>query len=325
MPASKSRFPQRVLLNSVVCSVALLLVSLADASGGPNTVYGFLRSDVSARAAALAGSFVSGTNDPNVLFYNPAGLSTLDGPKGSAGFFKHILDINSGYLSYSQQVEDIGYAGAGIIYTNYGSFTETDDAGNALGSFGAADMAFVLSYANLFEENFSYGGSFKFIYSSIAGYRSTGLAGDVGILFGIPASRITLGASIRNIGAQLSTYSGTRELLPLDVSIGGSVIPRGLPLLLNVNFHRLNDDVASFGDRFRAFSVGGEFTLSKVLQLRFGYDNTQRKDLKVGATAGLAGFSSGIGLSVSQYKVDYAISSLGKIGALHRISISSSF
>jgi hypothetical protein len=298
-----------------------VLSAFSQAPGETNTVFNFLRTDVSARSAALAGSFVSATNDPNVLFYNPAGLSTLDAPLGSAGFFKDLLDINSGHIAYSQEIEGFGYAGAGILYTNYGSFTETDEGGNALGSFTASDLALVLGYSNTLEENLYYGAGVKFIYSSIAGYTSTGLAGDLGLLYVIPDSRITLGASVRNIGGQTHPYMGTRENLPLDVSIGGSIVPRGLPLLLSVNFHRLNDSADNIGDRFRGFTIGGEFTLSKVLQLRFGYDNTKRKDLKVGTSAGLAGFSGGVGINVGDYRVDYSLSSLGTIGTVHRISI----
>lgn len=289
-----------------------------------NTVYNFLRNDVSPRAAALAGSFVTITGDPNSIFYNPAALSTLETPMGSIGFFKHLLDINAGYVSYSQPYEDLGYFGAGILYTNYGTFDETDDLGNNLGSFGATDLAVTLGYSNLLEENLHFGASVKFIYSSIASYKSTGVAGDLGILYTIPESRVTLGASIRNLGTQLTSYISTKEELPLDVVVGVSVMPKGLPLLLNVNFHKLNEDQGKFTDRFRAFSVGGEFTLSKVLQARVGYDNEKRRDLKIGTSTGLGGMSGGIGITVSDYKVDYSLSSLGKIGNLHRISIGTS-
>lgn len=290
-----------------------------------NTVFNFLRNDVSPRAAALAGSFVTITNDPNSIFYNPAALSTLETPMGSLGFFKHLLDINSGYASYSQSYEDLGYFGAGILYTNYGSFDETDDLGNTLGTFSASEFAFTLGYSNLFEESLHYGVNVKFIYSSIAGYKSTGLAGDIGLLYGIPDTKVTVGASIRNLGAQLSSYISTKESLPLDFVVGASLVPRGLPLLLNVNFHKLNEDQDKFGDRFKAFTVGGEFTLSKVLQARVGFDNEKRKDLRIGATSGLAGFSGGIGITASEYKIDYSLSSLGSIGSLHRISIGTSF
>jgi hypothetical protein len=314
----------RLLAGAVFFAVAGVLLTVP-AHAASNTTYSFLRDDVSARAAALAGSFVSVTNDPNMLFYNVAGLGTLDVPRGSVGFFKHLLDINSGYVSYSQKIEGIGHVGAGITYTNYGSFTETDEAGNDLGSFGASDLSFAVGYANELEQNLTYGASVKVIYSAIAGVSSTALAADAGILYVIPESKITLGASIRNLGSQLSPYLSTRENLPLDVTIGGSIVPRGLPLLLNVNLHRLNDDVSTFIDRFKNFSIGGEFTLSKVVQLRFGYDNARRKDLKLGTSSGMAGFSAGLGINTGDYRIDYAISSLGKVGNFHRISIGSTF
>jgi hypothetical protein len=305
--------------------VLLLACAASAAMGQTTTVFNFLRNDVGARAAAMAGSFVTVGNDPASLFYNPAALGTLDASRGAVGFFKHLLDVNAGYAVYSQEFPEIGRFAAGILYTNYGSFDETDDIGNTIGSFTAADLAFSVGYANTIEENLYYGGSLKFIHSSIASYTSTGLAGDVGILYVIPESRLSLGASIRNIGAQLATYAGTREALPLDLTIGASIIPRGLPLLLNVNLHKLNENPGTFIDRFRAFTLGGEFTLSRVLQLRFGYNNEQRKDLKTGTAAGLAGFSGGLGITVADYKVDYALSSLGKIGNLHRISVGTSF
>jgi hypothetical protein len=308
-----------------VLILAVAVVCTGPAVGGTNTAFDFLRNDVSARPAALAGSFVSVTNDPTSIFYNPAALGTLNGPTGSVGFFKHLLDINTGYLAYGQTFEDIGTFGAGIIYTNYGSFTETDELGTSLGSFSASDLALSIGYSTTLDDNLWCGAAIKFVYSSIATYHSTALAGDIGLLYAVPESRATVGVSVRNIGGQLSTYLGVREDLPLDVTVGGSIVPKGLPLLLSVNLHRLNDQTDSFIERFRAFSVGGEFTLSKTLQLRIGYDNDKRQDLKIGTSSGLAGFSAGLGITVKQYRLDYAISSLGKVGELHRISVSSTF
>ncbi len=312
-----SRIPGR----RVWIAFAVLALAAARGIGADNTTYSFLRSDVGARAAGLAGSFVAMTNDPTAFLYNPASLATMDDRRGSAGFFKHLLDINSGYLSYTHQFENLGFFGAGVVYTNYGSFTETDDAGNDRGTFGAGDAAITLGYGNRIQENLFWGGNLKFIYSSIAGYSSTALAADAGILFLIPENKVTLGLSVRNAGAQLSSYLGTSEPLPLDVTLGGSIIPKGLPLLLNVSFHRLNDAVDTFVERFRAFSLGGEFTVSRVVQLRVGFDNAVRKDLAVGTSADLAGFCAGLGIAAGDYRIDYAISMLGKIGSLHRISV----
>lgn len=317
-------------MRRIIARASLLVVLVATAAPEPTwgqttTVFSFLRNDVDARSAALAGSVVSLTNDPSMLFYNPASLATLDASRGSAGFFKHLLDINSGYVVYGQAIGDLGHAGAGIVYTNYGSFDQTDDLGNTIGSFTASDLAVSLGYGGTLDEHLYWGGAVKFIYSSIAGYHSTGLVGDAGLLYDIPQSRITLGASIRNLGTQLSTYAGLQEPLPVDITVGGSIVPRGIPLLLNINLHRLNESADTFGNRFRAFTVGGEFTLSRVFLLRFGYDNQKRMDLQTGASAGLAGFSGGVGITVSATRIDYALSSYGAIGSLHRVSVSSTF
>ena len=286
-----------------------------------NTVYTFLRTDVSSRAAGMAGSFVGVINDPTTIFYNPAGLSTLTTPMGSVGFFKHLLDINTGYAAYSQEIPDAGFVGASVLYTDYGSFPRTDEAANDLGTFSAGDLAVIIGYSNLLDEHLHYGINLKYIYSSIDEFSSSGVAGDAGILYVVPDSKVTIAASILNIGTQLEEYGSIKEDLPLDVVIGGSVVPRGIPLLLHVSFHKLNASTDDFGERFRSFRVGGEFTLGPSFQLRFGYDNEKRTDLKIGSTAGLAGFSGGIGIVVQDYRLDYALSSLGSIGEWHRVSI----
>jgi hypothetical protein len=210
---------------------------------------------------------------------------------------------------------------AGIIYANYGTFDQTDESGTITGSFNASDIAISLGYGNTIEENLTFGAAIKVIHSSIAGYSSTALAGDAGLLYRIPDSRLSIGASVRTLGAQLSTYAGVKEPLPVDVTVGASIVPKGIPLFLNVNFHKLTADAPTMADRFRAFTLGGEFTLSRVVLLRIGYNNELRTDLKTGGTAGMAGFSGGIGLKVAGYSIDYALSSLGTIGSVHRISL----
>jgi hypothetical protein len=136
---------------------------------------------------------------------------------------------------------------------------------------------------------------------------------------------MNIGVSVLNLGTQMSTYYDTKEELPLDVTIGISKKLEHLPLKLYFDFHKLNEDRNEFFQRFQAFSIGAEFTLSKVLRLRAGYENEKRKELKIGSFAGLAGFNAGLGIVISEYKFDYGFSSMGAIGALHRVSVSTAF
>ena len=312
-------------MKRTIASLLLVFCFVFTVLAQDNGTYSFLRNEIGARAAGLNGSFVSMTNDPNVLFYNPGALTTLTESRGSAGFLKHLLDVNGGYLSYSRSLEGIGTMGAGIIYMDYGSFTETDESMNTIGTFGARDLAVVVGLGRSIDEVTSVGVNVKIIYSSIAEFSSTGLAVDAGILYLIPSQNISIGASILTLGTQVKTYSGTKEPLPLDVTIGITKRPEHLPVLLNLDFHRLTDKQENLLAHFSAFSLGAEFLMSESVRLRLGYNNQQRKELKLGTSANLAGISLGGGIVIGEYVLDYAFNSYGKIGSLHRISIGTSF
>jgi hypothetical protein len=312
-------------MKRTLASAFVFLLFSAVTLGQDKGTFSFLRNDIGARAAGLNGSFVSMTNDPNVLFYNPGALTSLTESKGSAGFLKHLLDVNGGYLSYSRSLEGIGTLGAGILFMDYGSFTQTDESMNSLGTFGARDIALIVGLGRSIDEVTSVGVNLKIIYSSIAEFSSSGLALDLGVLYQIPSQNITLGASVLTLGTQLKTYSGAKEPLPLDVKIGITKRPEHLPVLLNLDFHRLTDQQDDLLSHFSAFSLGAEFLMSESVRLRLGYNNQQRKEMKLGTSANLAGISLGGGIVLGEYVIDYAFNSYGKIGSLHRISIGSSF
>jgi hypothetical protein len=309
-------------MNKVIF-LSLTIILFGSFTYSQNT-YDFLRLDGSARAGALGGSFVSNNDDADVIFYNPAGIRLLEGNPASFSFVKHLMDINLATLSYSTEYEDIGRFGAAIKYINYGSFDEADEFGNRTGEFSAGEFAFVVGYANQLDENFYYGANAKFIYSGIADRSSTAMAVDLGLHYAIPDKNWSFGFAVLNLGGQLSSYYETKEDLPLDIAIGVSKRLENLPLRLSVDFHKLNQDRDDFAQRFKAFTIGAEFTLSKVMKLRFGYDNERRSEFKIGTTSGIAGFNAGLGVKVSDYQFDYGYSSLGLVGGLHRIGISTS-
>jgi len=300
----------------------LFLLSFTGLVFGQVNTYDFLRIDMSPRSAALGGSFVANNDDADVMFYNPAGMNLLSGDPVSLSYVNYLLDINLASLAYSTEYKGIGRFGAGIKYINYGDFTKADELGNVTGSYGAGEIAFMLGYANSLDENFYYGANAKIIYSSLAGYSSSAYALDLGLHYAIPGQLMNIGFSILNIGSQISQYIDTKEDLPLDVAFGVSKKLEHLPLRLSVDFHKLNEKQDNFGDRFKTFSVGAEVTLSRVLTVRLGYNNEKRTELKIGSFAGLAGFNLGVGALISRYQFNYGFSSMGAIGGIHRIGVS---
>jgi len=301
-------------------SIIIILATLATTQMFAQSTYDFLRIDMSPRAAALGGTYVSNANDPDVIFYNPAGFKTIENIPVSFSFVKHLMDINSASLSSSFEIGGLGKFGAAIQYINYGNFDKADEFGNKSGNFSAGDISLLIGYANSLAENFYYGINFKYIYSNIDEFSSSGLAGDIGLQYLIPESGWNFGFSVLNLGSQLTYYSYTKENIPTSVQLGFSKKLAHTPLQLFFSLNRLNAE-----NRFDYFNAGVEFTLSKVIQLRFGFDNNKRKEQKIGSSSGMAGFSFGLGVNLSSYKFNYAYSSMGSIGAMHRIGIAAAF
>lgn len=309
----------RVMKTILVISLSLLVATGARA--GDNGTYAFLRNDASPRAASLGGSFVTMTDDPGAIFYNPAALASLSATRVSVGFYKHLMDINAGFASYGTVIPDFGYVGAGIQYINYGTFERRGPEGQDLGTFGAGELALLGGYAGELPNGLHYGANLKLIYSSIAEVTSTAAALDLGAQYIAVPERVLLGIALLNLGTQFDPYGTTRESLPLDLIVGASIYPEHLPAVLQVNLHQLNERYDSFGDRIKAFSVGVEVSPAANVRFRAGYDNSKRQELKIGSSAGFAGLSVGGGISAGMYTIDYAYSAMGEIGGLHRISV----
>jgi long-subunit fatty acid transport protein len=290
------------------------------ASAQDVTAFDFLRIPMSARAAAMGNAFVTMKDDPSMIFFNPAGISTMEKSAASIGFVKYLLDVNAGHASYSQELQGIGHVSAGIVYMNYGDMEKTDKNARSYGTFSASDIAFSLGYGNQYKD-LNYGAAVKIISSSIEEYSSSAIAVDLGAMYTLTNENIVFGVSVLNLGSQLSSYVETSEDLPFEIRFGVSHALKHLPLNIMLNFHKLNEEE----NRLANFSVGGEFRLSKALRARFGYNTEQRRELKIGNSSGFTGISLGFGLEIARFMVDYGYNSFGEIGTLHRFGLSTTF
>lgn len=317
-------------IKNILCLFIIIIVSTSfrNSLGQDNPTYDFLNIDPSSRASALGGAFETYTDDPNVVFFNPAGISTVTKKETSACFGKYLLDINFGAVSYAQKYKDLGWFGAGVKYINYGTFDYTDENGVTNGTFSANDIMVSAGYSNYMYDVINYGVNIKYIYSTIASYNSLALAFDFGMLYMVPNQDLNIALSINNVGQQVYSYASTRERLPLDVRIGVSKKLEHLPLRLSLSFSNLNNSQIKFLDiqRLKYFSIGGEFYPSDEVTARIGYNNQERQDLKTGDYIGIAGFSAGLGIKFfGKYEVDYSLNSMGKIGSTHRFNIGLAF
>ena len=298
-------------------SIALMMVSSSWAYTPGTVGFQFLKTQVGARAAGLAGAFVAFPNDVSSLHYNPAGVATFSNRAASFTYFDELLDFNTGFIGFVQPKIGPGNLGASVLYKDYGEFDKTDETGK-LGSFRASSVAFVASYGVSIYKNLYVGGSAKYIHSAIDNFSSDAAAVDLGALFFIPAQELYLAAAVTNAGKATSAFVVTKDPLPLQARFGISKKLAHLPLLIGVNAYK-------YVDQDWLGAIGGEFTLMPNLFLRLGYDLVGR-DLKVGSSKDrLAGAAIGLGIVWNGIMVDYALSSFGELGSLNRFTLSGQF
>src|SRR3989339_162895 len=267
------------------------------------TPFQFLRFNESARAAALAGCFVAMPEDAGAVFFNPATISTVTEKHFSTTFLKHILDINSGNVTYIKKYDDVGTFAGAVSFTSYGSFDYADQYANRNGTtFGAVDMMLSGTYSNELDSNLYYGVSAKFFMVTLEKYSTTGFAVHAGL--------------------EITTIGGESVGIPLDIRAGFNHRLRGLPLLINFSFNHLADRTDNFFDKFMNFSIAGELYVGKYVQARVGYNNQIRKETSPSTDRGLSGFSGGVGVKTNDFNIDYGAAQIGKSALLHRFSIS---
>ncbi|MFM8569221.1 MAG: PorV/PorQ family protein [Candidatus Kapaibacterium sp.] len=284
--------------------------------------YQFLRVNTSTRAAALAEATVASVEDTSYNVLNPASGSFAPSGRIAATFIKHVADISGGLVSYTTETSRGAKLTFLASYMSLGSFEGRDSYGNPTGqTLTAGAVSLNALYAQEIDSGFHVGAGLNLVSSQYPDSRTVAIALSGGIHYHLPNSRWNAALSVLNLGTQVSRVGSTAEPLPTDVRLGFTHRLRGLPLLFNVSFHHLAERNVALFDGFRNFSIGGEFYLGKVLQLRIGYNNTLRAASSFPVSARFAGVCAGVGIITKKVTVDYAMTNMMSGIMVHRVGI----
>ncbi|MDH4158071.1 MAG: PorV/PorQ family protein [candidate division Zixibacteria bacterium] len=284
------------------------------------SAFPFLKINVGARAVAMGGAFTGLANDESALYYNPAGIASLEDNRFILGYLNYFEDIQSGFVGYIRTYGDRRFAnryflGFYIDYLNYGNFVETDRFGQTLGEFSGGDLLLAVSFAKKQEDDLMFGVTAKFIYEKVHDFSATGLAADFGVKHTIKDGRHSVGLMIQNLGTQLSALGNEKYKLPLTFRAGGSVQPTGLPLLIS-------GDIIFPIDNDLDFALGGEYNNFKPLFLRLGYNSFGSNYKAADSDDNWAGLSFGVGFDIKQgMQLSYSYSPAADLGDMHRITL----
>ncbi|MCP4706654.1 MAG: PorV/PorQ family protein, partial [candidate division Zixibacteria bacterium] len=312
MKSTKNFFSLLLLLTFCLTSSVFTGSAFADQDNARvgTRAFPFLKIEVSARPVSMGGAFTGLADDESALFYNPAGVATLEGKHYILAYQNNIFDIQSGFVGYIHPMGFNKKASIYLNYLNYGDMVRTDIVGNEEGSFGGSDMLLGLGYAMNLENDLQVGATLKLIYSKIDVFSAHGFALDLGVRKSLNYGKASVGATIQNLGVQTSNYTETapkKDPLPLRLRVGASVIPRGLPV-------RLVGDVILPTDNDAYFALGAEIVEVEPLYLRFGWSSFG-SNYKTGSSGDdISGFTFGFGVKHNNMVFSYGIMPQAELG-----------
>lgn len=272
-------------------------------------------------------------NDPVIGIDNPSLLRREMAGIGSLSFVSLFQGSMMGTLSYAHNFEKVGTLMFAFRFNNYGRFDGYDEEEISTGKFSAADYSITVGWGMWLDSNFSFGANFKPVFSHYESYSALAVAFDVAGSYVSGNRRFAATVMGRNIGAQLSTFDGTRETLPFELSAELSYKLSKAPFRFFLAANELqrwnlrHEDplnpttevdpftgeqtkegwLEGFADNLlRHFQVGVEISIGKALSAQVGYSYRQTAEMSGFDAVNFSGFSFGIGLHTKRFDFSYA-------------------
>ena len=321
------------MIKNIFYAILLLCSSLSFSQIGGKSVYQFLNLVTSPRQAALGGKTITiYDHDVNQANFNPATINVgMDG-RLAINYGNYFGQATYGTASYAYTIDRWAKTfQAGVNYINYGQFEGYDENGAQTSAFTGSEIALSLGYAyNIPNTNLHVGANGKLISSTLESYNSFGPAIDLGGVYIDEEKNINYALVIRNLGTQITTYSGINEKLPTEILLGISQQLENVPLRWhltlenlqqwNIAFSNPNRDVngldggtteekVSFvNNALRHVIIGAELFPTRSFNFRLGYNFRRGEELKLEDERNFSGISLGFGLKMGKLKFDYSYS-----------------
>ena len=319
---------------------------------GGQQAFQFLNLPNTARVSGLGGLQIAvQDDDPGFAWSNPATLNPSMSGKLTFNHHFHLADLQNGYFGYAQNLKKYHLTTHfGVQYMRYGSVKMADEFGLVTGEITPSETAFTLGAGYQLYQKVTLGANLKLALSSFDLAKSTAILGDLAALYADTASGWTTSVVFKNMGGMVNTYFEKSEPMPFDIQLGFSKKLQHLPFRLSVTAHHLykrdiryddpsltaeNTDFlgeqpkdSPFKTRvdnvFRHLNFGGEFLFGKKenFRLRMGYSHLRHQEMTVPNLRSIAGFSGGLGLKISRFRVDFGYSSWHLAGSSVHFGVS---
>lgn len=276
-----------------------------------------------ARAAALGGAYTAVADDSDAVFYNPAAVAWLPQSAGLA-YQAYVEDVTVGSFSGALGGGRRIAFGAGLLYLDAGSIDEVvpdpaygGERGRETGErVGATEAAGRFAAAFAFADGqASAGAALGFVTSDLAGVGRSAAFADLGAQARI-GDRLSLGASLRNLGTGMSSDEMGDAPLPSQARLGATY---RRPIGTVYGAGAFADAVWGIEEETAGLALGVEGGLLPP-------DRSISAVLRLGATLGegeghLGRLRFGGGVALRGIGLDYSVQVFEYLGTIHRVGL----
>jgi hypothetical protein len=335
---SRERFVRRLMpalaLAALLAAIAPAPAESAQGQQRAGTISGtFLKIGVGARAVGMGESFVAVANDPTAIYWNPAGLASMQRQEVSFNHLSWPGDINYEHIAFVLPVRRMGGSLAfqvGALSTQMDETTELMPFGTGR-SFYYSDILVGVAYARRWTDKLLIGAGVKYVRedlgSGVGGPVTSEPLVDIGSIYYLGYGSVRIATSLSSFGSQLKPDGDfvspvSQEVRSYDGFDPPTVFRFGLAFepienqrqKLTVSFEGNQPS-----DNQQQLKCGLEWTWKRQLALRSGY-NFNADELKLSAGVGL--FAS---IGQTKSTVDYSYTDGGFLGGISRIALGMRF
>lgn len=283
---------------AVVLLFSLVLVPSVYAESDFTDTAAMMGLGMGARALGMGGAHIAVKNHAAVIYYNPAGLATVDGFQATSLYTSQYG--SAGYLALGAAGRNMGGA---LLRLSSSGIEERDEYGNVIGTFGVGETALIGGYGRRIVPGLSLGASVKYYMQNLPDNEGSGITADLGLLYEVVEDKVAFGIVGRNVVGNVTYSSGTKDAFDRVFGFGGSFVPiDNLLVAVDAVIHE------GFSGR-----LGLEYTFHQVA-IRAGGSFGSESFLTVGA-----------GFAVENFSVDYAYQHHNLLPDSHKMSFSIKF
>jgi len=316
-----------IIISIIILSVEIrpqLFPVLGEQRAGISTAQ-FLKIGVGGRATAMGDAFVAIANDVSALYWNPAGLSQFSENQFMFSHNQWVVDINHDFLGAVYHFDDANTVGISLTALSMDEMKVTTEyAPFGTGEyFGFSDIGISVSYSRKMTEQFSFGGTVRYIEETLDKLKMRGVMIDLGTYYWTGLGTTRFAVTVTNFGNDLSPDGEVVLVGNRKKSEWQSFSP---PTMFRIGFalepyendeHRVTTSIQLNhpNDNSENLSLGAEYVWQKMFYLRAGYKiNVEEQNYSFGAGVNVP-------ISIANFSFDYSFANFTKLGSAHRFSI----